>query len=346
MTASANLRKRGSGWEFEDEATLEDFVWENLQSLFGLCPLKRQYIINDQRCDILALTEGKQLVVLELKNAEDRYIVQQLTRYYAALREEQPFAEQVDYEQPIRLIAVAPSFHRDNFTDRKYCHLDIQFLQFQVVVDGEKFYWQLKDIDSEKVSQFEIPYQESNFDENIPAPPRALLNRLSKCSNEEQQEVLKIRRQFLSFDSRMAETPETGCFTYGKGKKLCAEFRFDSKSNQPVLFLWLPMINERPITGRTRIWTNWQNISHIAYVKEGMGRVKTLEEWKVALGTNDGGKILQRYGYNTLNALVALRIENYIHSLKYCRKGLENIEQLNSLKVMICLALSEWMNKL
>lgn len=64
MTASANLRKRGSGWEFEDEATLEDFVWENLQSLFGLFPLKRQYIINDQRCDILALTENKQLVVV------------------------------------------------------------------------------------------------------------------------------------------------------------------------------------------------------------------------------------------------------------------------------------------
>lgn len=59
-------------------------------------------------------------MVLELKNGEDRYIVQQLTRYYDALREEKPFNEKIDYEQPIVLIAITPSFHKDNFTDRKY----------------------------------------------------------------------------------------------------------------------------------------------------------------------------------------------------------------------------------
>ncbi|MEH2310443.1 MAG: endonuclease NucS domain-containing protein [Nostoc sp.] len=80
-----NLIKRGNSWKFATEADLEDFVWANLKELFGLIPLKRQYYIKGQICDVLALRENKQLVVLELKNAEDRYIVQQLTRYYDAL---------------------------------------------------------------------------------------------------------------------------------------------------------------------------------------------------------------------------------------------------------------------
>ena len=72
------------------------------------------------RIAIVAIDENKRLVVLELKNCEDRYIVQQLTRYYDALLEEKAFNEEIDYGQPVRLVAIAPSFHKDNFTDRKY----------------------------------------------------------------------------------------------------------------------------------------------------------------------------------------------------------------------------------
>ncbi len=63
-----NLIKTGNSWKFATEADLEDFVWANLKELFGLIPLKRQYYIKGQICDILALNEKKQLVVLELKN--------------------------------------------------------------------------------------------------------------------------------------------------------------------------------------------------------------------------------------------------------------------------------------
>ncbi|MBC6435548.1 DUF91 domain-containing protein [Nostoc sp. HG1] len=66
--------------------------------------------VNGQICDILALRENKQLVVLELKNAEDRYIVQQLTRYYDALKEVKPLEDEIDYQQPISLIAIKPNF--------------------------------------------------------------------------------------------------------------------------------------------------------------------------------------------------------------------------------------------
>ncbi|MEH2458944.1 endonuclease NucS domain-containing protein [Nostoc sp.] len=92
-----NLIKTGNSWKFATEADLEDFVWANLKELFGLIPLKRQYYVKGQICDILALNEKKQLVVLELKNGEDRYIIQQLTRSYEALLENKPFQEEVDY---------------------------------------------------------------------------------------------------------------------------------------------------------------------------------------------------------------------------------------------------------
>lgn len=42
-------------------------------------------------CDILTTDLNKQLVVIELKNTEDRYIVQQLTHYYDSLQTNQPF---------------------------------------------------------------------------------------------------------------------------------------------------------------------------------------------------------------------------------------------------------------
>ncbi|MGB3513772.1 MAG: endonuclease NucS domain-containing protein [Microcoleaceae cyanobacterium] len=128
MLSNASLIKSASGREFATEEILENFLYEHLEILLGLRVLDRQYIVNSQRCDILAVDSQKKLVVLELKNIEDRGIVQQLTRYYDALLDEQPFSDKVDYRQPVRLIAITPNFHRDNFTDRKYHTLDFQFL--------------------------------------------------------------------------------------------------------------------------------------------------------------------------------------------------------------------------
>lgn len=56
---------------------------------------------------------------------------------------------EVDYEQPISLIAIKPNFHRDNFTDRKYNCLSIQFLRFEIFTDDERFYIHLRDIDNQ-----------------------------------------------------------------------------------------------------------------------------------------------------------------------------------------------------
>src|SRR4028118_806032 len=237
------LRKTGIGWKFESEAALENFAWANLKQLLGLTPLKRQYVVKGQICDILAVDENKRLVVLELKNNEDRYVVQQLTRYYDALLEEKPFKEVVDYRQPIDLIAITPKVHRDNLIDKKYHHLSIRFLQFQFVMLEEALYLQLKDIDTNKLFQLEIRRQDRDSTESLPIPPKLLQKLLSSCSPEQQKVIMEIRNQILSFDKRMEEISIAGSVKYGNGKsktsKYCAEFCSDSKGNF-LIFLWIP----------------------------------------------------------------------------------------------------------
>lgn len=48
------LRQCGNQWNFHNESELEDLVWTHLKSLLGLLPLKRQFLIRGQFCDILA----------------------------------------------------------------------------------------------------------------------------------------------------------------------------------------------------------------------------------------------------------------------------------------------------
>lgn len=50
----------------------------------------------------MAIDADQQLAVIELKNVEDRYVIQQLTRYYDAFKQEQSFQIEVDWERPIR----------------------------------------------------------------------------------------------------------------------------------------------------------------------------------------------------------------------------------------------------
>ncbi len=313
MLSSAALRKTGSGWEFASEEALEDFVEVHLQSLLGLTVIKRQFTVNEQRCDIIAVDENKRLVVLELKNGEDRYVVQQLTRYYDALLEHKPFADRVDYDRPVRLIAIAPKFHRDNFTDRKYHGLFFQFLQFAIVPDGEKLYLHLKDVDAEHTSQLEITYQERESIENIPSPPKALLKLLSNCELSQQQEILKTRHKLLCFDKRMEEVVSAGSIKYGNGKsknsKLCAELCSDSKGSI-ILFLWLPLKGLTSKTlGRARIWTDWDGNALIeGYVSSGIGakvssnkKVIANQTEKVKLNITNIQQWQQNYRYTYFN---------------------------------------------
>ncbi|WRH68521.1 MAG: endonuclease NucS [Planktothrix sp. GU0601_MAG3] len=270
-----NLRKTGTRWEFETEETLEDFLFIHLQPVFSLTVLHRQYIVQGQRCDLLAVDADQRLVILELKNVEDRGIVQQLTRYYDAVLEEKPYAQIVDYYKPVQLIAIAPSFHRDNLTDRKYHKLEFQFLQFAVIQNADHFYLNLKDIDTQTLSSVKVPYQEPNFSD-IPSPSQSFFKLIKNSDEQQKNKILEIRQKLLSFDKRMQEFSSAGSILYGNGNgktsKYCAEF-CRVPQGDIILFLWIPLkCGESDRISRGRIWTDWNEKALIeGYVASGMG---------------------------------------------------------------------------
>lgn len=140
------LHRRKKKLCFKSERDLEDFVWVRLNDLFALKGFKRQYMIKQDVCDILAIDEAGKLTILELKNTADRYIVQQLTRYYDRLITEKPLTTEIDYNLPIRLIAIAPIYHEHNLIDQKYSALDIELLTYEVLeAESESICFTLSD---------------------------------------------------------------------------------------------------------------------------------------------------------------------------------------------------------
>ncbi len=237
---SIRLKKVGETWFCENEAVLEDLLWRNLSHFFDLVPLKRQVSVDGQICDILALGKEGQLAILELKNIQDRYVINQLTRYYSALMEQKPFQEQIDYSKPVRLIAIAPSFHKDNLSDQKYSLLDIELVEFTISQVDAGLTFELKQ-DKKQVVNLKIALSPETNDVEIPSPSRALLNLLSKCSEGEYQNALKIRERILKFDKRIKEITGSNVIRYGSGKtRLCAELRFDKGLGRLMIFLWIP----------------------------------------------------------------------------------------------------------
>lgn len=357
MLNLVSLKPTASGYEFESEADLEDFIWENLQALFGVHPLKRQHYVSEQFCDIVAVGENQQLVVLELKNTEDRYVVQQLTRYYDALVESQEFSDEVDYNQPVRLVAIAPSFHRDNFCDRKYHTLTFEFWQFSVIEDDEKFYLNLINLDTEKTLRTQISYEKQNLKDNLPPPSRALLNLLKQCNETDQAEILKIRQQILSFDYRMQENSKPGIIKYCQGNSqiCCAELRFDDKLNQPALFLWLPCIDRRTGTSRLRIATDWEQVFYVFPIKRGTGKLILPEEIKKmyeGLKKNEtffsklhDKKMLQKT-LSRKKELEQILINFYINHVEVNHKiNIGKTIKVSPLNYLVKIALSIWLKK-
>jgi Endonuclease NucS len=155
------LKKTNQGWTIISEEALENFVYIHLHVLLDLKPLKCQYTVNGEICDILALGRLGELVILELKNSEDRYVVQQLTRYYANLIEKKPLQDEVNYNLPIRLIAIAPGFHRHNWIDREYSKLEIDFFQFKIVDSEEKIYFNIDGLNEQRTVEMKFPEHKS-----------------------------------------------------------------------------------------------------------------------------------------------------------------------------------------
>ena len=345
MISGVALHKTLRGWEFVSEAVLEKFIWANLKQLFGVTPLKQQYISNGEICDILAVDNDKGLVILELKNVEDRYLIQQLTRYYVNLLEEKPFSQEVDYSRSARLIAIAPSYHRHNLIDREYSQLDFELLQFSIIRDEESFHFLLQELgqDSNQKKHL-IPYQpiEKLAMEGIPEPPELLIKWLGGCTKEEQEGFLNVRSRVLACNRRMKEIVDKRAIQYGSGKtKLCAEICFQQKLQKPVLFLWLPTPNtylwrdsKKPMVGRLRVWTNGQTISHVGHIPEGFGKMRTKLEWE-QIPPEKRPHMMES---SSSKSRTPVEVEGYLG----CRGSLEKPDFWDSLSA---LAIEKWLEK-
>ncbi len=277
----AMLRKTLTGWEFKNEALLEDFLKHKLQTLLGLKVIAQQHSVKGQICDLVAISETGQLAILELKNQEDRYIHQQLTRYFDAFIAEKPFANIADYGQPIRLLAIAPTFHRDSFTDSKYSRIDIEFLTFNFASQDNRPALTLRHLDSGATGTVLLPQVLTDTIPEVHSPPKSLLSTLAKCSMPEREGVLALRQQILSFDGRLQEIVSRGSILYGNGKtNPCAELRYDQQRACMALFLWLPhCTNRQTIVARLRIWSDWQLVSDLAHIPKALGKTVTINEW-------------------------------------------------------------------
>ena len=104
------------------------------------------------------MSRNNELAIVELKNTEDRYIIQQRTRYYEAVLEDRPFVEEVNYQLPVRLIAIAPQFHQHNFIDQKYNRLTFELFTFRILAtEHDSFCFGLSDLDSKQKVKVDIP---------------------------------------------------------------------------------------------------------------------------------------------------------------------------------------------
>jgi Endonuclease NucS len=224
---SAIIKKKDGKIEFRSETELENFVFIHLDRLLNLSPISRQYRIGTEICDVLAADDRKRLNIIELKNAEDRYIVQQLTRYYHGLIERKPKLDGIDYRQPVKLIAIAPSFHIHNFVDKVYSKLNFEFFTFDLTANQstgdiffeltnidtkEKYIERIPEIKRSKIAkELEAVKEEINYDEMIdyymrlsyssklgldPLSPEQLRERSTKYKTKCTKEF-KINIQFI-----------------------------------------------------------------------------------------------------------------------------------------------------
>ena len=340
------LRRIAGGWEFSSELALENFIWDNLEAVLGLIPLKRQYIIRGEICDILAITPQRQLTIIELKNAEDRYVLQQLTRYYDSLIVEKPFPQEVDYDQSVRLLAIAPTFHRHNYVNRKYIRLSIEFMQVSILQNSDTFSLKLESLDNQEAQKIQIPYQEVKPGLEIqdePDIPEQLVRWLGSCPPQQQEGFRKIRSYILGYHERMREFVNKKSIQYGTGKtKLCAEFYFDSRNQVPIFFLWLPLPSnwKAKSIGRLRLWTDGILVTDVGHVPEGLGKMRLKNEWEEIPKEKWPRKSLLCNGSH--------RSHTPVNSCGYLRRvtGESELKELSSLEIFVEIALQKWLEKL
>ena len=344
--------KTNGEWRFQSELHLEMFVCETIEPLLNLKQLARQYYLNNQVCDLLAVAQNNQLAIVELKNTEDRYVIQQLTRYHEAVLGDRPFAEEVDYQLPIRLIAIAPQLHQHNLIDQKYSQLSFELFSFHILTSKPgSFGFELSNLDNKQKVRLDIPKKFHPFlrcdNEEIsqPAsfqlpPPKSLRKLIEELSPEQQAYILAVRKQLLTFDERMIEMGKTTSTIYGMRKgdkdiyktKVCAKFVPTMPGFfRPRLLLRLPY-PKREFGGLGRTYKE-KRVKGLAWAE-----IKHEQEWNP-----DTAISLFFYFGKTQNAYsYTCNLDTYSNMYRKLTQENESFHTLNNL---LALSLREWKHK-
>lgn len=271
----------GQRYRFASETALEIFITQQLKPLWGFDLITRQFQVDGEICDILAAGVSRRPVIIELKNAEDRYVVQQVTRYFHALTAANPFPDRIDWSLSPELVVLSPVIHRHNLIDRQYCTLPIEFKTFEILQTEEGFEVSISTLDGGQNWRHPISYQPVAI---VPTDaPQQLRDWLGPLSIPVRNSILELREKLLKKPD-ITETIEKNGLVYGNKKRTEMEIRFHRLSQQPVLFCWIPtcssMSREVPKIARHRLWIGKDHQPEfLGHVPEGWGHMKTKEEW-------------------------------------------------------------------
>ncbi len=215
--ANCKLISVGGEIRFQSESDLEDYIEAQFSEIFpDLLLVKRQYTVKMQRCDLLCCTKSdKQPVIIELKNEEDRGIVPQLIRYRKAIVVEKPFAEQINYSLPVKLIVIAPTFHEDNYTDKEASKFenDLYLWEFRVKNHNKLGKFSISDKTYDIFYPiFGLPETQSNYESYLASLPAFTFNFLFKLNKEYRNDFVVLRSLFMS----QAKVKEMVSTTYSK----------------------------------------------------------------------------------------------------------------------------------
>ena len=258
-TANRKLIYIGGEIRFQSEMDLEDYVDEKFDEIFpSLIKIKRQHTVKMQRCDLLCCTKSeKQPIIIELKNEEDRGLVSQLTRYRKAIITNKCFEDKIDYSLPVKMIAIAPSFHADNYTDKEASKFEEDFCFWKFAVQNHHNSGQFKllsQIYEISYPVFGLPEISHNLD--LSSLPPFTCNFVGRLPPDYHTDFLKLRTLLLS-QPKVKEMVSTTYrkILYGTGDgvnhKKVAEIT--NTTNGIVLFLWLPTaVNKNTKTPITR----------------------------------------------------------------------------------------------
>ncbi|AFZ15442.1 hypothetical protein Cri9333_4663 [Crinalium epipsammum PCC 9333] len=238
----------GGSIRFQSERDLEDYIEKYFHEIFpDLILFKRQHSIQLQRCDLLCCNKfTQQPVIIELKNEEDRYIVPQLTRYRKAILLAQPVANEINYSLPIKLIAIAPKFHEDNYTDKESSKFEEDFCFWQFTLELENNCGKFKLLNNSyniPYPIFGLPNQVTSLSLQPLILPAFTMNFLGGMPLEGRDDFRKLRSLLMAqpkIKEIVSHNYKTILYAIGEGashKKL-AEI-----TNTPrglYLYLWLP----------------------------------------------------------------------------------------------------------